>query len=231
MKSKRINISSDMFFSKKIILKVFKRYGRKHFGLPSGKLLFLIINDGTEDYSQLQLAVTAYKKAFSQEDDSVGLVIRTDGAEQLELLKSSLEGYKNIKFISKTLKQSEVNSLISVADVLVSFKQCSSLPIEIAKAMVFRTPIIAAYCDCYKDFLTAKTACCVDNEIENRLLYKEGDFSGEPDIIQTAVFMKILKSDEKYRSYLAENAFSLMSEKCSVKSSSRFIFKKVFRIN
>ena len=61
------------------------KYDRKYFGLPEDKFLFLIMFDFNSTMVRKNPigAIEAYKKAFSTDDDSVGLVIKTNNTDLL----------------------------------------------------------------------------------------------------------------------------------------------------
>ena len=80
-----------------------EKYDRKYFNLPEDKFLFLVMFDANSTMTRKNPlgAIEAYKKAFSPDDDSVGIVIKTNNAEEEKLkpVMKLLEGYKNVYFI------------------------------------------------------------------------------------------------------------------------------------
>jgi hypothetical protein len=83
--------------------------------------------------------------------------------------------------------------------------------------------------------MTTRTACCVDSELieikSDCSMYKAGMHWAEPDIVQAAVFMKLLKNDKGYCDEISENAYNYIISKYSIKKSSQIIKELVNRIN
>lgn len=91
--------------------------GRADFGLPEDKFLYLIMYDTNSTMARKNPvgALDAYKKAFSVEDEHVGLVIKMNNPKQedLEVLREQTKGYQNVYLIAEVLDKPKVNSLIA----------------------------------------------------------------------------------------------------------------------
>ena len=216
-----------------------RKFDRKHFGLPLGSFLFLIMFDAKANFKRKNPlgAIKAYKRAFRKEDNSVGLIIKISNLtdEITAIIKEELEGYKNIKIIEKTLSKLEVNSLISICDVLVSLHRCESFGLVIAEAMLLKTAVIATCWSGNSDFMTTETACCVDSQLveidDDYTIFKANQFWANPDIIQATVFMKILKADSNYRKLITQNAYNFIIKNYSNKIGKDLLYKRIVEIN
>ncbi len=208
---------------------------RDYFKLPDGFFLYLIMFDtnSTIERKNPLGAISAYKKAFRKSGADTGIVIKINNPtdEAIKLIKSELDGYQNVFLIEKTLSKPEVHSLISLCDVFVSLHRSEGFGLVIAEAMLLKTPVIATNWSANSDFMTTRSACCVDSELveikTDHAMYKTGMRWAEPDITQAAVFMKLLKTDKDYREELSENAYKFITENFSVKKSAKKISDRI----
>jgi len=215
------------------------KFDRKYFGLERDKFIFLVVYDNTTNFQRKNPigAIKAFKRAFHKEDNSVGMVVKLANptAENLVLLNLEIDGFKNISIIDKAMTKREIFSLISCSNVVISLHRSESFGILLAEAMLLKTPVIATGWSGNSDFMTTDTACCVDSDLteidKNYTIYKASQFWASPDIIQSAVFMKIIKADERYRKLICENGYKLLAKKYSLKSSSNHIYKRLIEIN
>lgn len=215
-----------------------KSYDRKYFSLPYSKFLFLIMFDtnSTMERKNPVGAIRAFKNAFTKENKQVGLVIKINNCteEARKIISEELKGYENIFIIDRTLSKDEIHSLIKCCDVFVSLHRSEGFGLVIAEAMLMKTPVIATFWSANVDFMSHKTACCVDyKEVEltdSYSCYTKGQYWAEPDVIQASVFMKLLFQDREFGKRLTENAYRFMTENYSVQKSSEKIKNRLNHI-
>ena len=214
------------------------KYDRKYFGLPEDKFLFLIMFDANSTMTRKNPfgAIEAYKKAFSPDDDTVGLVIKTNNAQEKKLdpVKKLLDGYKNVYFITDILEKKAVNSLIKDVDVFVSLHRAEGFGLVMAEAMLNNTVCIATNWSSNTEFMNSDVACMVnfsfvtlDKDIPP---YKKGAKWADANIDEAASFMKRLRDDKEYYNNLSVKAKEYIENKLSADRVSGLIKKRISEI-
>lgn len=197
------------------------QYDRSFFKLPADKFLFLTMYDSnsTMERKNPMGAVTAFKKAFQQDDDGVGLVIKINNArsEDLDILRNALDGYRNVYYITETLAKVQVNSLTKACDAFISLHRAEGFGLVMAEAMLVGTPNIATNWSSNTEFMNNDVACMVDYTFKTLDCdcppYKKGAVWADADLDMAAVYMKRLVKDRAYYERLQENAVSYAREK------------------
>lgn len=213
-------------------------YDRKRFNLPEDKFLFLVMFDANSTMIRKNPmgAIEAYKKAFSPDDDSVGLVIKTNNAEEkkLEPVKKLLEGYKNIFFITDILEKKAVNSLIADVDVFVSLHRAEGFGLVMAEAMLNHTPCIATDWSSNTEFMNKDVACMVDCSFitleKDMSPYRKGARWADANTDTAAEYMKKLKNDPEYYRQITDNATEYVKDKFNLLKVGENVKKEVDRI-
>ena len=198
-----------------------KKIGRKDFGLPEDKFLYLVMYDAnsTSGRKNPQGAIAAYKNAFPTENDKCGLVIKINNAKEqdLEALRKELSDYHSIYFITDILKKEQVNSLIKCVDVFVSLHRSEGFGLVMAEAMLLGTPVVATNWSSNTEFMSEDACCMVPYKlIENdhtEGLYRKGCIWADPDITAAAGYMYRLWSDPVYYKEKAEKGKSCVEER------------------
>ena len=189
-------------------------YDRAYFGLPEDKFLFLIVYDSgsVAERKNPQAAINAYKEAFGNDTDEVGLVIKVSHAskEELQELQESLQSVKNVYFIAESLKKTEINSLIKNVDVYVSLHRAEGFGLVLAEAMQLQTAVIATGWSGNMEFMDENVACLVDYKLIP-VATEQGGFSqksvwADADVGQAAEYMKKLWKDPAYYRSLCAKA-------------------------
>lgn len=184
-----------------------EKYDREYFGLPADKFLFLMMYDSKSMMERKNPvgAIKAFKKAFDQDDDRVGLVIKMNGKNEQDIaeIQRLLEGYRNVYFMTETLPKVEVNSLIACVDVFVSLHRAEGFGLVMAEAMLNGTPCISTNWSANTEFMNKDVACMVDYkmvELDHEVgPYKKGSHWAEPNVEQAAEYMKLLRvNQDKY---------------------------------
>lgn len=187
---------------------------RAYFGLPEDKFLYLIMYDTNSTMARKNPvgALEAYKKAFSPEDEQVGLVIKVNNAteEDLSVIRDSIGEYQNVYFITQTMDKVQVNSLIAAVDVFVSLHRAEGFGLVMAEAMLLKTACVATNWSSNTEFMDMESACMVTykkTEIqETSGNYKRGYVWAEPDVAEAAVYMKRLYEEPEYYAKLVRQA-------------------------
>lgn len=197
-----------------------EKYNREYFGLPADKFLFLMMYDSKSMMERKNPvgAINAFKKAFDQNDDRVGLVIKMNGKNEQDIaeIQRLLEGYRNVYIMTETLPKVEVNSLIACVDVFVSLHRAEGFGLVMAEAMLNGTPCIATNWSANTEFMNKDVACMVDYrmvELDHEVgPYKKGSHWAEPNVEQAAEYMMRLatntemyeKTKRKAQKYIEE---------------------------
>lgn len=204
---------------------------RAYFGLPEDKFLFLIVyNSGSvAERKNPQAAINAYKKAFGNGNDEIGLVIKVSNASETELqeLKEELRNVKNVFFIVDNLKKIEVNSLIKNVNVYVSLHRAEGFGLVLAEAMQLGTAVISTAWSGNMEFMNENVACLVDYKLIP-VTTEQGGFSqksvwADADVGQAADYMKKLWKNPEYYSSLCEKAKTYIENRINAKKMSELV--------
>ncbi len=215
------------------------KYDRKFFDLPEDKFLFLVMFDANSTMMRKNPfgAIEAYKKAFGPNDDSVGLVIKTNNAEDKKLapVKNLLEGYKNIYFITDILEKKAVNSLIKDVDVFVSLHRAEGFGLVMAEAMLNGTVCIATNWSSNTEFMNKDVACMVDYGFitleKDMSPYRKGAKWADANTDEAAEYMKKLHDNSEYYNNLSTKAKDYIEKKLCMDRISALINKRLDEIH
>jgi len=213
-------------------------YNRTHFYLPENRFLFLCMYDcnSTMERKNPMGAIEAYKRAFSENDTGIGLVIKVNNSQQrdIQVITESLAGYPYIYIITDVLDRQEVNALIACVDVYISLHRAEGFGLVPAEAMLLGTPVIATNWSSNVEFMDSGVACMVEytfTTIERDCgPYKTGNRWAEPDINQAAKFMRRLCEDKAFRVNMANKAKVHIQNKFSPERTGKLIISRVAEI-
>lgn len=214
---------------------------RTHFSLPNNRFLFLTMFDlhSTTARKNPFAVIEAFKKAFPQNDPTVGLVIKINNAShflnEVNLLKQNIIGFNNIFLIDKVLSRKEVNGLMYVTDSLVSLHRSEGFGLPLAEAMYLGKPVIATNWSGNIDFMNKNNSCLVDFTIKN-IEGNYGPYSAnqqwaEPDINHASSIMKKIVSEEKYANQIGILANKTIMHKYSPKEIGKLYKQRLNIIN
>jgi len=153
-----------------------KPYPRQHYGLPENKFLFLYIFDFNSSVARKNpmAAVQAFKQAFQQTDNTVGLVLKTMNTKpnnpEWQAFLKECQTDKRIQLITETLDRPEVLGLINACDVYVSLHRAEGFGRTLAEAMLLGKPVLATNYSGNVDFMHSSLAYPVsffESKIEN----------------------------------------------------------------
>lgn len=142
---------------------------RAHYGLEDGRFYFLF----TFDYYSFparknpQGVLAAFREAFPDSYESVGLVLKSTGAagHHPELKRTLLAASKadpRIHILHENMSRSEAHGLIHACDCYVSLHRSEGFGFGMAEAMFYEKPVIATRYSGNTDFLTNETGFPVE---------------------------------------------------------------------
>lgn len=215
-----------------------KYYDRKYFGLKEDQFLFLTMYDSNSITERKNPMGTfeAFKKAFSNDNQEVGLVLKINNAnkEDIKLIRENMKGYSNVYIITDILNKDEVNSLIKECDVLVSLHRAEGFGLVLAEAMLLGIPTIATNWSSNTEFMNPDVACMVDYKLidleKDMGPFKKGNRWAEPDIVEAAKYMEYLYQDKELYNDLANNAKIFIEDKLNINKISSLIRKRISEI-
>lgn len=198
---------------------------RSYFGLPERRFLFL---NAFDTHSVLRRknpfgAISAFKKAFSQNDGSVGLVLKVNNAgtfpDELNDLRAQMAGHSNIYFIDEILTRHELTALIAVTDCFVSLHRSEGYGLAPAEAMSLGKPVILTNWSGNTDYMSPDNSAAVDYDLvpvgEDLGPYSRDQMWAEPKLGQAADLMRRLVTDADYAAALGKAARVTIKERCS----------------
>lgn len=214
------------------------KYDRKHFNLPEKKFLFLCMYDSNSTIERKNPigAIEAFKKAFSKDNSSVGLVIKVNNPQNddIEKIRDLLIGYENIYIIPKIMIKIEVNSLIKNCNAFISLHRAEGFGLPLAEAMLLGVPSIATNWSANTEFMNNENACMVGYELitlgKDYVMYKKGNRWAEPNINQAAMYMKKLFEDEIFYNDISIKAQNYIKEYLNLESTSKAIQSRINNI-
>ena len=221
-----------------IELKTDINISREDFGLPKDEFLFLMMYDqGSMTERKNPMAVIrAYKQAFTDKDEKAGLVIKVNNCteEELQFLKSQMDDYHRVYFITETLSREQVNGLIACVDAVVSLHRAEGFGLVLAEAMLLGTPVIATNWSSNTEFMTTDVSCLVDYKLielqEDLWMFKKGNRWADADVSQAAEYMRKLYDDPEYGMQMAQRAKKHITECLSMQRAVSLINAQVERI-
>ncbi len=179
---------------------------REALGLPEDRFLFLFFFDFRSFVSRKNpmAVVRAFEQAFSRSDDSVGLIIKTNGMSECS---DAYEAFKSgdvardprILWIDRVMEDREIRSLVSGCDCFVSLHRSEGFGRGLAEAMLMGKPVIATGYSGNLDFTNEENCCLVDYMLvpvqDGEYPFGAGQLWAEADVDMAADFMRALVSD------------------------------------
>lgn len=136
-----------------------KPMSREELGLPNDKFLFLYVFDFNSYLARKNphATIKAFQKAFSTDNDSVRLVLKTMNSNSKNLkwrtFLRKCASDSRIIIIEKTMDRGEVLGLIQSSDAYISLHRAEGFGRTLAEAMLFGKPVIATNFSGNVDFL------------------------------------------------------------------------------
>jgi hypothetical protein len=193
--------------------------GRESLGLPRQGFLFGLVYDyaGVAARKNPLGLIDAYVRAFG-DDDGVGLVLKTLGAERApedhaEVLAAA-GAHRGITVIDAHLPSEDKNALIRELDCYVSLHRSEGFGLTIAEAMLLETPVIATDYGGSRDFVTAFNALPVDARMvpigPGHDPYPADGEWADPDLDHAAACMRAVFADRAGAQVRAQRACAEM---------------------
>lgn len=190
------------------------KYDRKYFGLPEDQFLYLIMYDSNSTMERKNPigSIEAFKKAYSEEDKRVGLVIKMNNPnqEQFDIVKNCLQGYGNIYYVTEILEKVQVNSLIANVDVFISLHRAEGFGLVMAEAMILGTACVATNWSSNTEFMNPDVACMVGYHkvpvSPGNAIYSDRDEWADADTNEAAEYILKLYTDTAYYKKIVTNA-------------------------
>lgn len=213
-------------------------YDRNSFSLPEDQFLYLILFDfnSTMLRKNPECAIRAFCHVFSPDNQDVGLVIKVNNPtkECMDVLRTLLTGYDNVYYITDTLEKKVVNSLISCVDVYVSTHRAEGFGLVMAEAMLLKTACIATNWSSNTEFMDSGTACMVPYTMvqigKGEGSYPAGATWADPDMEETARYMKLLKDSPDYYRKMVEKAYDSVSMLLGKDRVEKFLKQRISQI-
>jgi glycosyltransferase involved in cell wall biosynthesis len=205
---------------------------RASFGLPEERFLFLFLFDFASFITRKnpEGVVAAFKRAFPNGSENVGLVIKSHGAGAFADRRAWLAEQaadSRIFVIDRTLRRNQIDTLMSLADCFVSLHRSEGFGLGMAEAMALGKPVIGTDYSGNTDFLTEKTGFPVSYRL---VAVAPGAYPGhedqvwaEPDVEHAAWLMRQVvggngnaaERADAGRRYMAENhSAAAVGRKC-----------------
>ena len=195
-----------------------KRLTSSKLGLPERRFLFLAMLDtrSVPERKNPLGVVRAFKRAFGERDDEVGLVLKvlnqTDSAQPvlqernkhsvLEVLNDEIAGWGNVVVIDRLLDRDELTSLLDACDCFVSLHRAEGFGLPPAEAMSLAKPAILTNWSGNTDYMTPDNCVAIDYQLvrldRDYGPYKAGQHWAEPDLEQAAHWMKRLVAEPEF---------------------------------
>jgi glycosyltransferase involved in cell wall biosynthesis len=175
--------------------------GRRELGLPEKGFLFLTMMDffSRPERKNPFGTIEAFEKAFGSGSTEAYLIVKVTNSgisRELQRLKDLSRNNSRIIILDRFLARSELQSLISNIDCLVSLHRAEGFGLPIAEAMSFGKPVIATDWSANMDFMTNENSFPVSYDIVKLNScappYPKGTIWANPRIDEAAEVMKKL---------------------------------------
>jgi glycosyltransferase involved in cell wall biosynthesis len=174
---------------------------RESFGFESDRFYFLFSFDyfSSPDRKNPFAVVRAFQQAFAENDQRVGLVVKSIGAEEQfpeikSFFRETARKDPRIIVIDHSLKRREMLSLIRSCDAYISLHRSEGFGFGMAEAMNFGRIVIGTDFSGNRDFLTPETGFPVSYTLRavesHEYSWSDGQVWAEPNEEEAAVIMR-----------------------------------------
>ena len=171
-------------------------------------------------------AIRAFRQAFGNDPECRLLLKCVNGCSfrrGLELIRQEADGASNIILLDKPVSGCELAQLYEQADVLLSLHRSEGFGFTIVEAMMHGLPAVCTNWSGNIDFLTPEVGlpiiCGLVPAHDPQGTYEHPDMSwAEPDILEAAAALKLLRSDPQRRKRLGERASAAVHDRFSAAS-------------
>jgi glycosyltransferase involved in cell wall biosynthesis len=207
--------------------------GRRRFGLPGDRFLFLTMFDlsSIQERKNPVATLEAFDRAFNRGTTRAALVVKTQNAEfhpqELAALRELLSGRKHVIWINKTLPRQDVYDLIASCDAFVSLHRSEGFGLALAEAMLLGKPVVATNWSGNTDFMRPDNSFPVNFrlvQVERDFgVYRAGQTWADPDIEHAASLLRQVMDNEPLRAKISQQAMRTIREEFSPESVGRRI--------
>jgi glycosyltransferase involved in cell wall biosynthesis len=217
-----------------------RRFSRSQLGLPQHRFLFLAMFDRMSILPRKNpLGVLhAFKRAFSVSDNSVGLVLKFNNADDdqslLHEIQAQIEDRDDIYFVNRTLDRDALSSLIEVSDCFVSLHRSEGFGLGPAEAMSLGKPAIITNWSGNTDYMTADNCIAIDYKLttlgKNYGPYTAEQQWAEVDLNQAAYWMKKVVAEPSLANHIGRCARETIVSRFSAETVGRIIRNRLNHI-
>lgn len=220
---------------KKTILKD----GRERFKINNNIFLFMFAYDCTSYVSRKnpQAVVKAFLKAFSPDDQNVGLVLKLNYSNKhkrhVKELRRTLSSYPNVCFIEKYLSDIEKRTLIQISDAVISLHRSEGFGLLPLEAMSLGTPVISTAWSGNMQYMTHMNTALVGYDLipvnGKYVGSKHGDglVWANPNIDEAVTHMRRMISDKVWREKLIAEGKYTANKYFNPESISRIVHDRL----
>jgi glycosyltransferase involved in cell wall biosynthesis len=171
-------------------------------------------------------AIRAFRQAFGNDPECRLILKCVNGRsfpQGLQLIAQEAAGGSNIIFLDRPMPPCEVGALYEEADVLLSLHRSEGFGLTIVEAMMRGLPAVCTNWSGNTDFFTAEigvpVGCGLVPARDPQGTYEHPDMSwAEPDIMQAAAALKLLRSDPQLRKVIGQRAAVAVHDRFSTGS-------------
>lgn len=195
---------------------------RAYFDLPQDPFLFLFSYDFNSSSARKnpQAVIEAFRLAFTDQNESVTLVVKSINGEQnpeaLAALKASLSGDPRIIWVDWYLTTEKMRALLNVSDAYVSLHRSEGLGLGLAESMYLGKPVIATNYSGNVEFMNDGNACMVPYRLvpvePGAYPHYDGQRWAEPDTVAAAQWMQRLAREPGLANQICQRAADYMRE-------------------
>lgn len=217
------------------------RLKRSHYNLPEGRFLFLCAYDvlSVQQRKNPAGAIEAFRRAFPENDPSVGLVIKVTNAvenpAEIRRLRAELSACSNCFLLDDILDRVGMHSLINVTDAYVSLHRSEGFGLVGAESMYLGKPVVMTRWSGNVDYMTEDNSCGVDYRLvpvgEGAEPYQPSSLWAEPDVDQAAEYMRRLVKDRAYYGSLSREGARTIREQHSPRHVGELIRQRLHQID
>ena len=179
---------------------------RAELGLSEDRFLFLFFFDFRSFVARKNphAVIQAFEDAFDPNDQSVGLVVKTNGMEECtdasEQFKAETQRRDSrITWIDRVMDDREIKALVHQCDCFVSLHRSEGFGRGLAEAMYMGKPVIATGYSGNLDFMNESNCCLVDHRLvpvgDDDYPFGAGQLWADPDVEMASGFMNALVAD------------------------------------
>ncbi len=201
---------------------------RAKFNLPKNQFLFLFMYDlnSYQERKNPQAVIDAYRQAFHNSSEDVGLVMKVHGIRKNEAdfkaLKESVKDLRNVHLVPKTLPRSDVYALQDACDCFVSLHRSEGFGLSVAESMYLQKPVISTNWSATSEFVNLGNGCPVKYQLikleKNFGPYGKGQIWADPDVDHAAWFMRKVFENKPFRDEISQQAKATVEEKYSLQT-------------